>query len=132
MGTTDVEPRVMQVLVVLAEAAGQVVTRDTLFNRCWGGVYVGDDSLNRAVAAVRRAVETVGGRFEVDTIPRTGYRLVVPKGEGGDSEDIPIPMGDARLSRRGTLIGGAAAAAILGGAGCGGRRATGPTRSSLR
>src|SRR3982750_4531860 len=81
-GTEDIEPRVMQVLVVLAEAAGQVVTRETLFNRCWGGVYVGDDSLNRAVAAVRRAVETVGGRFQVETIPRTGYRLVVPKGEG--------------------------------------------------
>ena len=44
----------MQVLVVLADAAGQVVTRETLFNRCWGGVYVGDDSLNRAVAAVRK------------------------------------------------------------------------------
>ena len=49
-GTADVEPRVMQVLVVLAEAAGQVVTRGTLFDRCWGGVYVGDDSLNRRLA----------------------------------------------------------------------------------
>src|SRR5215212_1767259 len=85
-GTEDIEPRVMQVLVVLAEAAGQVITRETLFNRCWGAVYVGDDSLNRAVAAVRRAVETVGGRFEVDTIPRTGYRLVVPKGDAGQDE----------------------------------------------
>ena len=38
-GAADVEPRVMQVLVVLAEATGQVVTRETLFQRCWGGVY---------------------------------------------------------------------------------------------
>ena len=52
-GTEDVEPRVMQVLVILAENAGHVVTRDTLFRRCWGGVYVGDDSLNRAIAGVR-------------------------------------------------------------------------------
>ena len=34
-GGEDLEPRVMQVLVVLAGAAGQVVTRETLFNRCW-------------------------------------------------------------------------------------------------
>ncbi|MES2905104.1 MAG: hypothetical protein V4696_13040, partial [Pseudomonadota bacterium] len=32
-GTALVEPRVMQVLAVLAEAAGNVVTRDLLFRR---------------------------------------------------------------------------------------------------
>jgi hypothetical protein len=66
----------MQVLVVLADAAGQVVTRETLFQRCWGGVYVGDDSLNRAVGAVRKLASDIGGgSFEIETIPRTGYRL---------------------------------------------------------
>src|SRR5690348_18255390 len=58
-GTADVEPRVMQVLVVLAEADGQVVTREALFQRCWGGVFVGDDSLNRAIAAVRKLAADV-------------------------------------------------------------------------
>ena len=48
-GSTQVEPRVMQVLIVLAEARGGVVTRDTLLARCWGGFYAGDDSLNRAI-----------------------------------------------------------------------------------
>ena len=82
-GTADVEPRVMQVLVVLADAAGQVVTRGTLFDRCWGGVFVGDDSLNRAIGAVRKlAAEIAGGSFEIETIPRTGYRLT------GDSVDL--------------------------------------------
>ena len=108
-GIEDIEPRVMQVLVVLAEAAGQVITRETLFNRCWGGVYVGDDSLNRAVAAVRRAVAAVGGRFEVETIPRTGYRLVVPHAESG----FDVQPQRARLSRRAALAG-AVATAIIG------------------
>ena len=53
-GSTSVEPRIMQVLVVLAEAGGAVVTRDTLLRRCWGNVFVGDDSLNRAIGGVRR------------------------------------------------------------------------------
>lgn len=106
-GAEVVEPRVMQVLVVLAEAAGQVVTRETLFNRCWGGVYVGDDSLNRAIAALRRTMEAVGGRFEVETIPRTGYRLVVPKGDTVEDpvESHRLSMG---LSRRGAVIAGGA------------------------
>jgi DNA-binding winged helix-turn-helix (wHTH) protein/tetratricopeptide (TPR) repeat protein len=111
-GTLDVEPRVMQVLVVLADAAGEVVTRETLFNRCWGSVYVGDDSLNRAVAAVRRALADVGGKgFEIETIPRTGYRLTGAKpvqitGEA-NGDDI------RKLSRR--QLAGGAAAAVLGG-----------------
>jgi len=114
-GTADVEPRIMQVLVVLADAAGQVVTRETLFQRCWGGVYVGDDSLNRVVAAIRKlAGDIAGGSFEIETIPRTGYRLTqtisLPE---GSAEDRPA----ATVSRRGLIASGAAAAAITGGAG---------------
>ena len=110
-GTVDVEPRVMQVLVVLADAAGQVVTRETLFNRCWGGVYVGDDSLNRAVGAVRKlAADIAGGSFEIESIPRTGYRLTgeIAKVPAGDSSEASKP----RLSRRGLVGAGAAAAAV--------------------
>src|SRR5690242_9033994 len=106
-GTADVEPRVMQVLVVLADAAGHVVTRGTLFDRCWGGVYVGDDSLNRTIGAIRKlAADIAGGSFEIETIPRTGYRLT------GDSHDVigsDTRFADAAprqaLSRR-ALIGG--------------------------
>ena len=116
-GTADVEPRVMQVLVVLAEAAGQVVTRDTLLRRCWGDVYVGDDSLNRAIGAVRKlAAEIAGGSFGIETIRHTGYRLtgdrtVLRSPENGPGEDQPA------LSRRVLIGGAAAAAAIAGGAG---------------
>jgi DNA-binding winged helix-turn-helix (wHTH) protein len=63
-GQQDVEPRVMQVLVALAQADGAVVTRNSLFDRCWGGTYVGDDSLNRTIAALRRVVaEVAPGTF---------------------------------------------------------------------
>jgi len=120
MASVVVEPRVMQVLVVLADAVGQVVTRETLFNRCWGGVYVGDDSLNRAVAALRRAVLAIGGRLELQAIPRTGYLLKVPKGEEFDGEeDLQTERKGARISRRGALMAGsgAATAAVLGGVG---------------
>jgi len=105
-GSVDVEPRVMQVLVVLADAAGQVVTRETLFNRCWGGVYVGDDSLNRAIAAVRRAAAIVGGRLEIETIPRTGYRLTIPQSDGAQDQTA------FGISRRNALIAGGAFASI--------------------
>jgi DNA-binding winged helix-turn-helix (wHTH) protein len=116
-GSEDLEPRVMQVLVVLADAAGQVVTRETLFNRCWGGVYVGDDSLNRAIASMRRAVAAVGGRFEVATIPRTGYRLTVPHGDAGEPGGQPEARRISRRISRRMLVGGGLAATAVAGAG---------------
>lgn len=123
-GSTTVEPRVMQVLVVLAQAEGAVVTRETIERRCWGG-HVGDDSLNRAVAMIRRIARTeCAGSFQVETIPRTGYRLTrtagaarvvqadgaVPRAEvEDDSAAAPTP---GFPSRRQLLVTGAATAAV--------------------
>jgi tetratricopeptide (TPR) repeat protein len=112
-GTADMEPRVMQVLVVLADSAGQVVTRETLFERCWGGVYVGDDSLNRAVAAVRKlAADVAGGSFAIETIPRTGYRL-----SGAQPKGVGDGIVSSRAWTRRELAGGAAGLVALGGIG---------------
>ena len=77
-GEAHVEPLIMQVFLLLADAKGQVVTRNHLFDECWGGIMVGDESLNRAITMVRRiAAETAPGGFRVESIPRTGYRLLV-------------------------------------------------------
>jgi DNA-binding winged helix-turn-helix (wHTH) protein/tetratricopeptide (TPR) repeat protein len=110
-GQQDVEPRVMQVLVALAQADGAVVTRNSLFDRCWGGTYVGDDSLNRTIAALRRVVaEVAPGTFEIETIPRTGYRLV------GEAPSLPGAVAPARppLFARRIVLGGTLAVGLGG------------------
>ena len=114
-GQAAVEPRVMQVLIVLVEAGGAVVSREVLLDRCWGGVFVGDDSLNRAIASIRRLAGSVGGgAFAIETVPRTGYRLVASdtgtedEGHKGPSETGTLR---GRFSRRAALTGGLALAA---------------------
>src|SRR3954452_24708488 len=115
VGSTHVQPIVMKVFLLLLDARGSVVTRDELFGNAWGGVFVGDDSLNRAIARVRKiASETAPGLFEIETIPRTGYRLtgeIVRSLDHAPRETVGI------WSRRGLIAGGAAAAAITGSAG---------------
>ena len=110
-GDVHVEPIIMQVFLMLLDARGQVVTRTDLFDQCWGGVYVGDDSLNRAIGKVRRIGEQVApGLFDVETIPRTGYRL---RGDILSLGATPDPAGEhspARISRRIVIGGGVAAA----------------------
>lgn len=75
-GVRHIEPQFMVVFLRLLQSAGRVVTRRELFDECWGGVPVGDDSLNRAVAGARHIAAAVGSSaFTVETIPRTGYML---------------------------------------------------------
>ncbi len=114
-GQVHVEPLIMQVFLLLIDARGKVVTRTDLFDQVWGGVMVGDDSLNRAVANVRRiAGETAPGLIEIETIPRTGYRLVGDLVGLEPVVEAPVGPG-SRLSRRTLVAGTAAAVATAGG-----------------
>lgn len=125
-GHKHVEPLIMQVFLLLLDAGGKVVTRNDLFNQCWGGVVVGDDSLNRAIAQVRRiGAQIAPGLYEIETIPRTGYRLTgeildLPQG----SASTPAAAATSGTSRRTLVVGGVAAAATLGAGGFGFSRLT--------
>src|SRR5262249_16032956 len=71
------EPRLMQVLVALFQANGRVVSRDELMTPCWEGRIVGQDAINRAIGRLRRLSEVDReASFQLETIPRVGYRLL--------------------------------------------------------
>ncbi|HEX4177162.1 MAG TPA: winged helix-turn-helix domain-containing protein, partial [Rhizomicrobium sp.] len=86
------EPRVMQVLVALFQADGRVVSRDELIVRCWEGRIVGEDAINRAIGRLRRLSEADNqASFEIETIPRVGYRLLAAQA----SQRVPIVVASA-------------------------------------
>lgn len=107
------EPRVMQVLVALARAEGDIVTRDELIRCCWGGTIVGEDSINRSISLLRRTSEGIGrGAFRIETIPRVGYRLVrvaVPE----TTTTLPGPAASSRSLGSLWLMAGVVAALVL-------------------
>ncbi len=110
----ELEPRVMQVLVALAQRAGEVVSRDQLIVSCWNGRIVGDDALNRCVLAVRKlARELEPPPFEIKTIPRIGYCLsILQDGTAaceGPPGEAPKEALRRRLRRPGTMAAAAAA-----------------------
>lgn len=118
-GRVNLEPLIAQVLLLLLDARGRVVTRDELFDQVWGGVIVGDDSLNRAIGKLRGSLAQVApGLVEIETIPRTGYRLTGEILDHMDAVADPTGEADAKTSvSRRTVIGGAVAALALGTAG---------------
>ena len=73
----ELEPRVTQVLVALAWARPDVVSRDRLIEQCWDGRIVGDDALNRCIVALRHLAKEFSPQpFEIETVSRVGYSLV--------------------------------------------------------
>jgi TolB-like protein/DNA-binding winged helix-turn-helix (wHTH) protein/Tfp pilus assembly protein PilF len=70
-----------QVLVVLLENPGEIITREELRNRLWpGDTFVDfDHGLNNAVMRLREVLgdSSENPRF-VETIPRRGYRFIAP------------------------------------------------------
>ena len=64
-------PRAFDVLVVLAERAGQLVTKDELLARVWPRSVVEENNLQAQVSALRRIL----GPATIETVPGYGYRL---------------------------------------------------------
>jgi hypothetical protein len=114
-GEAVLEPKMMLVLLALAEAQGRVVPRQQLFDIGWAGTLVGDEALNRSIAGVRRALAAVGGGVSIETIPRTGYRLLLPPTPDvmgrPETRVVPAPP-SAGVGRRQLLAGAAAALAV--------------------
>lgn len=76
-GAQQVEPRVMKVLLCLAEEPGRVWTRLELLDRVWGDAVVGEEILTRAVSELRRVFGDQARQPEyIETIRSHGYRLI--------------------------------------------------------
>jgi Tol biopolymer transport system component/DNA-binding winged helix-turn-helix (wHTH) protein len=78
-GATQIEPRVMAVLLALAARPGELVTRLELLDQVWGDAVVGEEILTRAVSELRRVFgDNARQPAYIETIRHNGYRLIAP------------------------------------------------------
>lgn len=79
-GTTlRLEPRVMEVLVCLAEHADETLSKESLLQTIWPNTFVTDDALKHCISELRRVFEDDAREPQViQTIPKRGYRLIAP------------------------------------------------------
>ena len=74
-----IHPKPMAVLESLAAAAGEVVTREELFEAVWPGVLVTDDALTQCVVELRKAFGDHARDAEIiKTVPKVGFCLIPP------------------------------------------------------
>jgi tetratricopeptide (TPR) repeat protein len=106
----------MDVLVYLAERAGEVVAKEELVERAWEGRYVTDDVLTVTIYALRKALGDSARRPRyVETVSRRGYRWIAPV-EAAAPESLPVPPvapAEALRPRRSVGRGVAAAAVVV-------------------
>jgi TolB-like protein len=77
--TIHLEPKVMGVLVCLAQHAGEPLLKEKLIEAVWPDTFVTDDVLKRSVSELRRGFEDDAREPKViQTIPKRGYRLLLP------------------------------------------------------
>src|SRR5262245_49756147 len=69
------EPKVMEVLLCLAERPGEVVRKDELIQQVWPDTFVSDQVLTHAVWQLRQAFNSQSDSEFIQTIPKRGYRL---------------------------------------------------------
>jgi DNA-binding winged helix-turn-helix (wHTH) protein len=67
----------VDVLVLLLENAGDIVTRETLFDQVWEGTIVVDESLTQAISELRKIFSDSPKQAQfIKTVPKKGYIFV--------------------------------------------------------
>ncbi len=85
------ERREMQLLMCLAEHAGQVLSVEQLLDHVWAGVVVSQGSVYQAVASLRRLLgDDAKEPAYISNVPRRGYRLVASVSPWVDAPQTPL------------------------------------------
>jgi Tol biopolymer transport system component/DNA-binding winged helix-turn-helix (wHTH) protein len=92
-----------RLLSVLLENPGGLVSRDELQRRLWAeGTHVDfDRSLNTAASKLREALGDAAGY--VETVPKRGYRFIVPLNEAAHVEPAPTAQAADHAAKRGHI-----------------------------
>ena len=72
----NLEPKAMALLVVLAKANGELVSRERLFSSVWPNQFVTDHTLNTLISNLRKSLKRLNpNKNLIETRAKLGYRL---------------------------------------------------------
>lgn len=110
--TTTVENKSMDVLVLLASRAGEVLSNDDLIDAVWNGRPMGENPVYKCIANLRSALgdDSKAPKY-IETIPRKGYRLVASVSATDNSTTTSTPSGTRVLRKSGYVAAAIAIAA---------------------
>ncbi|MEQ1514055.1 MAG: winged helix-turn-helix domain-containing protein, partial [Lysobacteraceae bacterium] len=73
------EPRWMQVLVMLAEHAGETLSAERLLIEVWRSTVYDDSPVIKTISYIRKSIDDDGRKpCYIETVSKVGYRLIAP------------------------------------------------------
>ncbi|PMG46383.1 transcriptional regulator [Vibrio lentus] len=88
--TISMRPLPFKVLVYLLEHQGQCISRDELFEECWQGVLVTDQSLTNTISYIRKVIKNLNtDELKLKTISKKGYSLSVTQNKQPQASSAP-------------------------------------------
>jgi DNA-binding winged helix-turn-helix (wHTH) protein/tetratricopeptide (TPR) repeat protein len=103
-------PKASEMLLVLLEEAGRVVTKEQLLARVWPDVIVEEGGIANNISALRKILDQGGWSDEpIATVSRRGYRFTVPvtprPGNGGDApRPAPATRSAPKITEKDTIL----------------------------
>ncbi|WP_285163381.1 nSTAND1 domain-containing NTPase [Shewanella goraebulensis] len=90
--TKQLEPKAMDVLILLCERNGEVLSSDDIVNDCWPDSDIGDNPLHKIINQLRRAFDdkATSPRY-IETIRKRGYRTIA---------DVNFPIGHETVAEQ--------------------------------
>jgi DNA-binding winged helix-turn-helix (wHTH) protein/tetratricopeptide (TPR) repeat protein len=92
-------PKAFEILRVLAQGQGAVVSKQDILDEVWAGSFVEEGSIARHVSDLRKVLGGFrGGRHYIETVPKRGYRLAAPvepvpeENIGGEKSLLILPF----------------------------------------
>ncbi|MDK1285795.1 winged helix-turn-helix domain-containing protein [Pseudoalteromonas umbrosa] len=77
IGTSSLEPKVMQVLLILAQNQGRVVNHETILRTVWPNTVTSANAIQRCVGQLRKVLnDTARSQQVIATYPKIGYSLI--------------------------------------------------------
>lgn len=81
----QLEPKAMDVLLLLCQRANEVISSDEIVSHCWAGIDTGDNPLHKIINQLRRVLgDSATTPTYIETIRKRGYRTLA---------DVRFPIG---------------------------------------
>jgi DNA-binding winged helix-turn-helix (wHTH) protein len=91
-------PKVFDTLLVLVENAGRLITKDEFMSRVWPDSFVEDLALTQNISQLRKVLGT-GEAPVIETVPKKGYRFVLPVAATERTRSLDQQPRSSRLER---------------------------------
>lgn len=96
--SVQMPPKELQILCILAERQGSLVTKDELMAALWPDSFVEESNLTRHIYLLRKQLREIGQERElIENIPTRGYRLKIDAG-AKESGAISDPLSHQAVS----------------------------------